>query len=66
MKTGAVPYDYAYLEGRPANEPKECKIVLQIQSLWQTGKGCAAIDVRQIKSFLYLQNEYLVSEFQKV
>jgi lambda repressor-like predicted transcriptional regulator len=34
MKAGAVPYGYAYLEGRPVKEPKEYKVVLQIQSLW--------------------------------
>jgi hypothetical protein len=43
MKAGAVPYGYAYLEGRPVKEPKEYKVVLQIQSLWQSGKGCSAI-----------------------
>jgi len=40
---GADPYGSAYLEGRPVKEPKEYKVVLQIQSLWQTGKGCSAI-----------------------
>ena len=43
MKAGAVPYGYAYLEGRPVKEPKEYKVVLQIQNLWQSGKGCSAI-----------------------
>ena len=43
MKAGAVPYGYSYLEGRPAKEPKEYKVVLQIRNLWQSGKGCSAI-----------------------
>ncbi len=43
MKAGAVPYGYAYLEGRPVKDPKEYKVVLQIQNLWQSGKGCSAI-----------------------
>ncbi len=43
MKAGAVPYGYAYLEGRPVKEPKEYKVILQIQNLWQSGKGCSAI-----------------------
>jgi hypothetical protein len=43
MKAGAVPYGYAYLEGRPVKEPKEYKVVIQIQNLWQSGKGCSAI-----------------------
>ena len=43
MKAGAVPYGYGYLEGRPVKEPKEYKVVLQIQNLWQSGKGCSAI-----------------------
>ena len=43
MKAGAVPYGYSYLEGRPVKEPKEYKVVLQIQNLWQSGKGCSAI-----------------------
>jgi hypothetical protein len=42
MKAGAIPYGYAYLEGRPVKEPKEYKVVLQIQNLWQSGKGCSA------------------------
>ncbi len=33
MKAGAVPYGYAYLEGRPVKESKEYKVVLQIQNL---------------------------------
>jgi len=43
MKAGAVPYGYAYLEGRPVKEPREYKVVLQIQNLWQSGKGYSAI-----------------------
>ena len=43
MKAGAVPYGYAYLEGRPVKEPKEYKVVLQIQILWQSGKGYSTI-----------------------
>ena len=43
MKTGGVSYGYAYLEGRPVKEPQEYKVVLQIQNLWQSGKGCSAI-----------------------
>jgi len=43
MKAGAVPYGYAYLEGSPIKEPKEYKVVLQIQNLWQSEKGCSAI-----------------------
>ncbi len=34
IKAGAVPYGYAYLEGRPVKEPKEYIVVLQIQNLW--------------------------------
>jgi len=43
MKAGAVPYGYAYLEGRAIKEPKEYKVVLQIKNLWQSGQGCSAI-----------------------
>ena len=43
MKAGAVPYGHAYLEGRPVKELKEYKVVLQIQNLWQSGKGSSAI-----------------------
>jgi len=43
MKAGALPYGYAYLEGRPVKEPREYKVVLQIQNLWQSGKGYSAI-----------------------
>jgi hypothetical protein len=43
MKARAVPYGYAYLEGRPVKDPKEYKVVIQIQNLWQSGKGCSAI-----------------------
>ena len=43
MKPGAIPYGYAYLEGRPVKEPKEYRVVLQIQNLWNSGKGCSAI-----------------------
>ena len=42
MKADDVPYGYAYLEGRPVKEPKEYKVVLQIQNHWQTGKGGSA------------------------
>jgi hypothetical protein len=43
MKAGTVTYGFACLEGRPVKEPKEYKVVLQIQNLWQSGKGFSAI-----------------------
>ena len=43
MKAGAVPYGFAYLEGRPVEDPKEYELVVQIQNIWHSGKGCSAI-----------------------
>jgi len=41
MQAGAVSYGYPYLGGRPVKEPKQYKVILQIQNLWQS--GCSAI-----------------------
>jgi hypothetical protein len=43
MRPGTVPYGFAYLEGKLVKDPKEYKIVLQIQKLWRLGKSCSAI-----------------------
>lgn len=43
MRPGTIPYGFAYLEGQLVKDPKEYKVVLQIQKLWQSGKSCSAI-----------------------
>jgi hypothetical protein len=43
MKAGAIPFGYAYLEGQLVKDPKEFKILLQIQRLWKSGKSCSDI-----------------------
>jgi hypothetical protein len=43
MRPGTIPYGFAYLEGKLVKDPKEYKIVLQIQKLWDSGKGSSAI-----------------------
>jgi len=43
MRPGTISFGYAYLEGKLVRDPKEYKIVLQIQKLWREGKSCSAI-----------------------
>ncbi len=43
MRPGTIPFGYAYLEGKLVKDPKEYKIVLQIQRLWKSGKSCSDI-----------------------
>lgn len=43
MRPGTIPFGFAYLEGKLVKDPKEYKIVLQIQKLWHSGKSCSAI-----------------------
>ena len=43
MRSGTIPYGYAYLEGALVKNPIEFSVVLKITRLWQSGKSARAI-----------------------
>lgn len=43
MRSGTIPYGYAYLEGKLVPEPKEYKIVLNVCQQWKSGHSFRAI-----------------------
>jgi len=43
MRSPVIPYGYAWLEGKMVKEPREYKIVLKVERLWQSGKSLTAI-----------------------
>jgi hypothetical protein len=43
MRSGVIPYGFAYLEGKLVMDPREYKVVLQMVKLWQSGKSFTAI-----------------------
>jgi len=43
MRSGVIPYGYAYLEGRLVVDPREYKTVLQAVRWWKSGKSYTAI-----------------------
>jgi hypothetical protein len=43
MRSGVIPYGFAYLEGKLVVDPREYKVVLEMAKLWQSGKSFTAI-----------------------
>lgn len=43
MRSGGIPYGYAYLDGELVIDPHEYKVVLQIRRLWKEGRSLRAI-----------------------
>ena len=43
MRSGVVPYGYAYLEGQLVVDPNQYKVVLRMVKLWHSGKSFIAI-----------------------
>lgn len=43
MRSGVVPYGFAYLEGHLVVDPRETKVIHQMVKLWQSGKSFKAI-----------------------
>jgi len=43
MRSGAIPFGYAYLDGKLTVDPREYNVILKIQKLWQSGKAQRAI-----------------------
>ena len=43
MRSGVIPYGYAYLEGQLVKNPAEYAVVNKIIKFWQSGKSLIAI-----------------------